>query len=124
VNEKALVDSSIWVNHFRSSNLRLIELLEEGRVVTHPFIIGELACGNMKNRVEILELLGALPSCTVADFDEINTFIDKNRLMGKGLGFVDMHLLAAAILTDFCIWTDDKSLAIAAKDLGISFKTA
>ncbi|MFA6470756.1 MAG: VapC toxin family PIN domain ribonuclease, partial [Candidatus Latescibacterota bacterium] len=86
-----LVDTSIWVEHLRYGHDRLIELLEEGRVLTHPFVIGELACGNIKNRGEILDLLNTLPASSVADIEEIIVFIDKNRLMGKGLGYVDVH---------------------------------
>jgi predicted nucleic acid-binding protein len=116
-----LVDTSIWVRHLRDSHDRLIELLEESRVLIHPFIIGELACGNMRNRIKILELLSDLPASTVADHNEIILFIDKNRLTCKGLGYVDVHLLASAILTDVCLWTDDKPLTRAAKEMGIGF---
>jgi predicted nucleic acid-binding protein len=85
-------------------------LLNKGIVVCHPFIVGELACGNLKNRHEILSLLQELPSVEMAEHDEILQFIDKNNLMGKGLGLIDIHLLASAVLTDIPIWTNDKKL--------------
>lgn len=116
-----LVDTSIWVEHLRYSHKRLIELLDEGRVLNHPFVIGELACGNIKNRVEILALFRALPTSTVADTEEIIVFIHNNRLMGKGLGYVDVHLLASAILSNVCLWTMDKPLAKAATEMSIGF---
>jgi len=94
-------------------------LLDEGRVSIHPFIIGELACGNLKNRAEILSLLRSLPETVVAHHDEVMTFIEGNRLMGRGLGYVDVHLLAAAVLAGVRLWTEDKALAAAAKALGL-----
>lgn len=122
MNEMVLVDTSIWVEHLRNGHDRLIELLDEGRVLIHPFVIGELACGNIRNRVEILALLHALPMSTVADIEEIIVFIDTNRLMGKGLGYVDVNMLASAILSNVCLWTRDKPLADAAAGMGIGFE--
>ncbi|MDI6632244.1 MAG: PIN domain-containing protein, partial [Thermoanaerobacteraceae bacterium] len=95
-----LVDTSVWVLHLRERNTELEKLLNDGDVVCHPFIIGELACGNLKNRSEILSLLQALPMATQAEHEEVMQFIDKYRLMGKGLGYIDMHLLASALLTE------------------------
>ena len=92
------------------------------RVLIHPFVIGELACGNIKNRVEILDLLHALPMSTVAEIEEIIVFIDNNRLMGKGLGYGDVHMLASAILSNVCLWTKDKPLANTAAGMGIGFE--
>ncbi len=114
-----LVDTSIWVEHFREGNEHLKTLLEEGIVLCHPFIIGELACGNMKNCNEILELLKALPQAPVAEFTELLNFIERFALMGKGIGFVDVNLLAAALLAECALWTRDTRLAKAAGELGI-----
>jgi predicted nucleic acid-binding protein len=94
-------------------------LLDEGGVLVHPFVIGELACGNLKNRAEILSLLRALPLTAMAEQDEIMLFIETNGLMGRGLGYVDVHLLAAAVLSDVRLWTADKSLLKTCKDLGL-----
>jgi hypothetical protein len=92
-----------------------------GRVVCHPFIIGELACGNLRNREEILTLLSTLPMAETADHEEILRFIEMHRLMGKGLGYVDIHLLASALLSGIDFWMEDRSLEKAARKLGISF---
>jgi hypothetical protein len=114
-----LVDTSVWVSHLREGNDRLADLLDKGDVCCHPFVIGELACGNLKNRIEILSLLQALPTAEFADHDEILTFIDTNRLMGKGLGYVDVHLLCSAVLSGISFWTADRRLAQAASALAI-----
>jgi len=92
-----LVDTSVWVAHLRRGHIGLEALLSEGHVVCHPFIVGELACGNLKNRSEILSLLQALPLATPAEHEEVMQFIENYSLMGKGLGYIDMHLLASAI---------------------------
>ncbi|UCC41273.1 MAG: type II toxin-antitoxin system VapC family toxin [Candidatus Aminicenantes bacterium] len=116
-----LADTSIWVSHFRYGNPRLEELLLEGEVICHPFIIGELACGNLKNRQEILSLLKALPTAKTADHKEILYFIEKHRLMGIGLGYVDAHLLASALLSTIPLWTKDENLKRAALKLKVSY---
>jgi hypothetical protein len=116
-----LVDTSVWVLHLREGNDRLTALLDEGMVCCHPFVIGELACGNLKNRLEILSLLQALPITEVADHEEILGFIDNNRLMGKGLGYVDIHLLGSAVLSGVSLWTADRPLAQAASALGVCY---
>lgn len=116
-----LVDTSIWVTHLRERDERLVALLEEGAVCSHPFVVGELACGNLKNRMEILALLQALPSAEVAEHEEILAFIESKQLMGKGLGYVDVHLLGSAVLSDVPLWTADRRLAESASTLGICF---
>jgi predicted nucleic acid-binding protein len=118
----ALVDTSIWVSHFRDGSPQLKSLLRNGRVVCHPFIIGELACGNLKNRKEILTLLQALPRVTTAGHEEVLHFIEQHQLMALGLGYVDAHLLAAAKLSGIPLWTKDKRLIEAAKRLSVSYK--
>jgi predicted nucleic acid-binding protein len=117
-----LVDTSIWVSHLQHGNPQLEALLMKGRVVCHPFIIGELACGNLKNRKEILSLLEALPTTTTADHEETLYFIEQHRLMGIGLGFVDVHLLASVRLSRIRFWTRDKRLMAAAAKLDVSYK--
>jgi predicted nucleic acid-binding protein len=113
VPERVLVDTSVWIAHLRHGDSHLAALLDEGSVLVHPFVIGELACGNLRNRAEILSLLHALPRTAVAEHEEVMVFIDRNDLMGKGLGYVDVHLLAAAVLSDVRLWTTDKSLLAA-----------
>ena len=112
-----LVDTSIWVDHFRSGNTRLSALLNDGDAVIQPFIIGELACGNLKNRKQIISLLHALPQIKKADDDEVLFFIEKHKLMGLGIGLVDCHLLASCKLSKTTILTKDKRLHDAAKQL-------
>ena len=116
-----LVDTSVWVAHLRAGNIGLEALLNDGHVVCHPFIIGEIACGKLKNRSEILSLLQALPMAKRAEHEEVMQFIENHRLMGKGLGYIDMHLLASAMLTNLSIWTLDKRLNEVSSTLGICY---
>lgn len=105
-----LVDTSVWIDHFRCADRLLQDMLISGEVLTHPFIIGELACGNLSRREEVLDLLCALPSVTVATHDEVMHMIAAKELYGKGTGLIDMHLIASALLDHVGIWTKDKSL--------------
>ncbi len=105
-----LVDTSVWVEHLRSGTIGLGALLNDGQVMCHPFIIGELACGYLKKRTEILTLLQELPVATRADDEELITFIEDYALMGKGLGYIDIHLLMSAMLTKVPLWTIDRRL--------------
>ena len=117
-----LVDTSIWVSHLRQSSRQLEKLLMNAEVMCHPFIIGELACGNLKNRNEIISLLQSLPMAPTVEFDEFLFFIDRNHMMGKGVGFVDVHLLASAQLAGVLLWTADKELKSSADQLELTFK--
>jgi len=112
-----LVDTSVWVSHFRRKNDRLENLLSQEFVYCHPFIIGELACGHLQNRDEILYLMQELPGAIQATDKDVLIFIEKHRLMGKGLGIVDIHLLASASLSGLLIWTDDKRMRQVAHQL-------
>ena len=115
-----LVDTSVWVAHLRQGDVGLEVLLNEGRVVCHPFIIGELACGNLRNRYEILTHLQALPQAIPSGPEEVLRFIENFGLMGKGLGYIDMHLLASSLLTKVPLWTLDKKLNGVAVELELS----
>ncbi len=117
-----LVDTSIWVAHFRKGDSHLQELLVDEQVLCHPFILGELACGGLKNRKEIISLLQALPDATMAEIDEILEFIEHRKLIGVGIGLVDVHLLASALLTKALLWTTDRNLRAAATRLNILYK--
>jgi len=117
-----LVDTSIWINHLRSGDRHLKKLLLNGEVFCHPYIIGELACGNIKNRQEIIPLLKELPQAPVVEFDEFLYFIEQNKFYGKGIGFVDIHLLASAKLGQLLLWTGDKRLQSASVDLNLKYK--
>lgn len=117
-----LVDTSIWVDHLRKGNQHLEKLLLDAEVVCHPFVIGELACGNIKNRSEILTLIQSLPVIPTIDLDEYLYFIDQNSLYGSGIGFADIHLLASARLLDIPIWTADKRLREVAVALKLLYR--
>ncbi len=115
-----LVDTSIWVNHLRQGNSSLEALLQDNQVLTHPWVIGELACGMLKNRAEILTLLQALPQSEVAEYDEALTFLESKKLFDSGMGWVDVNLLASAQLTGCDLWTADVSLQRAASTLHLN----
>jgi len=116
-----LVDTSVWIDHLRRGNRRLAELLDEGVVASHPFVLGEIACGHLKNRDEILSRLAALPTCDVADTDEVLHLLKQEKLYGRGMGWVDAHLLASARLTGRPLWTLDRRLAKVARTLSLDF---
>ena len=109
-----LVDTSVWIDHLRRGNTTLAALLERGEVLCHPFVIGELACGILRNRAEILSLLEALPQAALADHAEVLGFLEKHGLPGEGIGWIDAHLLASARLARAALWTYDRALASAA----------
>ena len=116
-----LVDTSVWVDHFRHGDGRLERLLESGQVCCHPFIIEELACGHLRNRQEILSLLEALPSCRVAAHAEVLHIIEYHRLSGAGIGAIDAHLLASARLSGVRFWSRDKRVLAAVNALNLVF---
>ncbi|BBL72473.1 type II toxin-antitoxin system VapC family toxin [Methylogaea oryzae] len=116
-----LVDTSIWIDHFRGSGSVLSALLHTDHVCTHAWVIGELACGNLGNRAEILGLLQALPQLAPATAEEVLFFIERQRLMGRGIGYVDVHLLAAAALHSSRLYTRDKRLHGIAEELGLAY---
>lgn len=118
-----LVDTSVWVDHLRRGDARLAKLLERSLVAMHPFVMGEIACGSLSDRAVVLELLQELPTVVVADNDEAFGFIERHRLYGKGIGYVDVHLLASVALTQGAtLWTRDKRLHAVADDLGLTLQ--
>lgn len=112
-----LVDTSVWVNHLRRNEPRLAQALEDDQVLMHPFVLGEIACGSLRHRSDILGDLGKLPHAVSAENAEVLTFLDQHRLYGKGIGWIDAHLLAAAVLSRCQLWTLDIRLADAAASL-------
>ena len=120
MTHSVLVDTSVWVDHLRHGEALLQDLLTSGQVTTHPFVIGELACGNLAHRGEILRLLSELPTVNVASHEEVLHLVEQHELHGKGLGWLDAHLLASALLSKTPLWTRDRRLATAAKTLGIA----
>ena len=118
-----LVDTSVWVDHLRRRNHRLNELLEATRVTCHPFIVGELACGNLRQREQVLGSLSRLPHVSLAAHDEVMELVTNCRLSGTGIGWVDAHLLAAAMIAGVSLWTMDRSLAAVARRLHVAANT-
>ena len=119
---RVLVDTSVWVEFIRDGNAQLSELLQKGQVLMHDMVIGEIACGSAPSRKERLQAMGNLPKITMAEHSEVLRFIDKHRLFGCGVGYIDNHLLAACILqADCALWSRDKRLRAAAERLGIAF---
>lgn len=117
-----LVDTSVWVDHLRDGAPALAAALDRGSVLMHPFVLGELACGNLKNRGEVLRLLGGLPAAPLATDPEALDYIERRALMGRGIGYVDVHLLASAALAGAArLWTRDKRLTAVAADLKLAY---
>ena len=117
-----LVDTSVWVDHLRRGTPALASALEEGRVLMHPLVLGELACGNLRNREEVLRLLGELPMAPAVTDAEARAFIERRALMGRGIGYLDVHLLAATVLAaPVRLWTRDRRLGAVAAELGLAF---
>ena len=116
-----LVDTSVWVDHFRHRDQSLADLLSGGRVLMHPFVRGELALGNLKPRAEILKLLSDLPHAMVADENELLHIVESRKLMGLGIGLIDAHLLASALLSACMLFTRDKRLLLIADKLKVAY---
>jgi len=114
-----LVDTSIWIDHFRKVSGKLASLLEAEEVAIHPYVLGELACGNLSNRKEIIALLHALPGAAKVEDDELLLFIEHHRLMGRGIGLIDAHILASCCIDSCLLWTRDKRLQVVAKEMNI-----
>ncbi len=116
-----LVDTSIWIDHLREGSSALAKALEDAQVLMHPFVLGELACGNLRNREMLLGLLSELPTALRATDPEALIFIKERALMGRGLGYLDVHLLASVLLAGNArLWTRDKSLHTVAVELGVA----
>lgn len=117
-----LVDTSIWVEHLRRREPGLEASLSAGHVLMHPFVLGEIACGNLRRRTEVLSLMRELPQAPVATEEEVLEFIEHRRLMGRGIGYVDVHLLASSVLAGGTrLWTRDARLATVAMAIGCAY---
>ena len=115
-----LADTSVWIEHLRRSQTEFVERLSEGLVLIHPFVAGELACGSLRNRDTFLSELNSLPQAEIATETEVLGLIRDRKLWGRGLGWIDVHLLASAMLTHCRLWTLDKRLGEVAADLGLT----
>jgi predicted nucleic acid-binding protein len=116
-----LVDTSVWVDHLRSGDSVLIALLESGQVAGHPFVVGELAMGNLRQRKVVLEAMRELPQMAVASDEEVLHFVEERALFGRGIGYVDAHLLASLHLTPGTqLWTRDQRLHDVARQMDVA----
>lgn len=119
---EVLADTSIWIDHLSVENARLVELLDAEEVLMHPMVIGELACGNLANRSGLLRMLSELNAIEVVSYDEALYFIERHQLMGRGIDYVDVHLLASVAMSDSALlWTRDRRLRSAAADLNLAW---
>lgn len=120
-----LVDTSVWIDHLRAIDIELAARLDAGQVLAHPFVIGEIALGQLRQRATVLDALRGLPPSTVATDAEVLQFVERQALFGQGIGYVDAHLLAAACLTPgTTVWTRDARLRRAAEALSLSYAAA
>ena len=117
-----LADTSVWVDHLIVENPHLVSLLQRRQILIHPLVIGELACGNMRDRAEVMRLLRGLPRILVSTHHEVLFLIESHRFMGRGIGFIDAHLLASAAMTSSAqLWTNDRRLRELANELGVGY---
>lgn len=114
-----LVDTSVWISHLRQADAELKRLLLEELVLMHPFIVGELACGNLPSRSKLLFDFASIERVSTAQADEVLILVDVNRLYGRGLGWTDVNLLASALIHKCALWTLDNALRKAAVDVGV-----
>jgi predicted nucleic acid-binding protein len=116
-----LADTSVWIDHFRSDNPRILELVSSRRLLMHPFVLGELSLGSLANRIRVLDDLRKLKRAIRSTDREVTVLIEREHLYGQGIGYIDAHLLTSALLTDDCrLWTRDKRLAAIAERLGVT----
>jgi predicted nucleic acid-binding protein len=118
-----LADTSVWIDHWRRGSPRLRQLLEQDQIVVHPYVVGEIALGAISPRATVLEHLGTLRPVTVAQHHEVMGLIERARLWRRGIGWVDAHLLASALLDQIPLWTLDQALHNAARELGVALKS-
>ena len=114
-----LVDTSVWIDHVRRPEPKLIALLDENDVHVHPFVIGELACGHLRPRHELTLLIQKLPSLPAVDHEEAMIFLERHALHGRGVGWIDLHLLASTMLARTTLWTRDRHMGAVAQALHI-----
>jgi predicted nucleic acid-binding protein len=116
-----LADTSVWIHHFRVSSPQLEQALIDGLILMHPFVLGEIVCGNLRRRSNVLSELQQLPSAVIAEHEEVLNFVEQHRLFGSGIGWIDAHLLASARLTGCRLWTLDTRLRQAASKLRLVY---
>ena len=115
-----LVDTSVWVEHLRRRDTLLAARLEAGDVMCHPYVIGEIGLGSLRRRADVLELLASLPSAPVVGHDDVMLFVEQRGLSGRGIGWIDVHLAASAVVSGAKLWTTDRRLADVARSLRLA----
>ena len=118
-----LLDSSVWIDHLRKAEPAVVSLLNDHEVLCHPFVIGEIACGSLAQRQLVVKTLSALPKVTIAEHEEVLSYIKSHQLFSLGLSFIDIHLLASCTLSATQIWTRDRRLNDAATSLSLSYRS-
>jgi len=122
---RRLVDAGVWIDHLRRGNAEIVRLLNDGLVLVHPFVVGELALGSLRNRDDVLRSLRALDAALVATPEEVERLVEARRFWGRGVGYVDAALLASAMITPDCaLTTDDRRLFEVAAELGVAARDA
>jgi predicted nucleic acid-binding protein len=117
-----LPDTSVWIEHFSRPNPQLVDLLDKGEVVLHPFVMGEIALGNLRSRQRLMWFLSQVDAARQAKLEDVLTLIGQKDLGGSGIGYVDAHLLASCLLMGNCLlWTNDRRLAVVAQKLGVTY---
>ena len=117
-----LADSSVWIDHLIVEDPHLVSMLDQQEILIHPMVIGELACGNMRDRADMMRLFRRLPKILAASHDEVLFLIEYHQMMGRGIGFIDAHLLAAAVMSaPTQLWTKDRRLMALASELGVAY---
>ena len=120
-----LADTSTWIDHLSVGVPTFQALLDVRQILIHPMVIGELACGNIRNRDATLKMLSELRTARVADYEYVLALIENRRLMGRGISYIDAHLLASALITESCLlWTRDRRLMAAAEELDVAYRIA
>src|SRR5664279_5147022 len=118
-----LVDTPVWIDHLRSPVAKFQRLLEDNLVLTHPWVVGEVALGSIKNRQRVLQAMNDLPAAIVAETTELHALLDAHRLWSRGIGWVDLGLLASALLSHATLWTPDKGMATCGAEIGLDVLT-
>ena len=117
-----LADSSVWIDHLIVEDPHLVSMLDQQEILIHPMVIGELACGNMRDRADMMRLFRRLPKILAASHDEVLFLIEYHQMMGRGIGFIDAHLLASTAMTPSTrLWTNDRRLMVLSSELGVAY---
>lgn len=121
MNKQILADTSVWITHFKKELPEFIDILNAGKVILHPFIIGELACGGLQKKQDIFKLIESMPQTVCLEHEEIMSLIEAHEFSNQGIGYVDVHLIGSCLLSDNLLWTYDKALKKVAKKMKLHY---